>query len=92
MTKPTEWFVCPVKTQISLADAQSDLSLRWVHGSFCWFCHAAAHLFLNEVSRYSHAVEETIATGDNHFDWAEHYPVTGTCPLFSETENDGIWW
>ena len=28
MTKPT---------------AQSDLSLGWVHKSFCWFCHAAAH-------------------------------------------------
>ena len=22
---------------------QADLSLRWVHRSFCWFCHAAAH-------------------------------------------------
>ena len=21
-------------------DAQADLSLRWVHRSFCWFCHA----------------------------------------------------
>ena len=25
------------------ADAQADLSLRWVHRSFCLFCHAAAH-------------------------------------------------
>ena len=24
------------------ADAQADLSLRWVHRSFCWFCHAVA--------------------------------------------------
>ena len=23
-------------------DAQADLSLRWAHGSFCWFCHAVA--------------------------------------------------
>ena len=23
-------------------DAQADLSLCWVHMSFCWFCHAAA--------------------------------------------------
>ena len=23
------------------ADAQADLSLRWAHRSFCWFCHAA---------------------------------------------------
>ena len=27
-----------------LADTQADLSLRWTHGSFCWFCHAAAHV------------------------------------------------
>ena len=25
------------------ADAQADLSLRWVH-SLCWFCHVAAHI------------------------------------------------
>ena len=30
-----------------LADAQADLSLRWVHMPFCWFCHAAAHLFVS---------------------------------------------
>ena len=24
-------------------DAQADLSLRWVHMPFCWFCHEAAH-------------------------------------------------
>ena len=29
------------------ADAQTDLSLRWAHMSFCWFCRAAAH-FMNE--------------------------------------------
>ena len=26
------------------ADAQADLSLRWVHRSFCWSCHAVAQL------------------------------------------------
>ena len=26
------------------ADARADLSLRWAHISFCWFCHEAAHL------------------------------------------------
>ena len=26
------------------ADAQADLSLRWAHMPFCWFCHEAAHL------------------------------------------------
>ena len=24
-------------------DAKADLSLRWAHRSFCWFCRAAAH-------------------------------------------------
>ena len=28
-------------------DAQADLSLRWAHRSFCWFCHAAAQIYLN---------------------------------------------
>ena len=26
------------------ADAQADLSLRWAHLPFRWFCHEAAHL------------------------------------------------
>ena len=25
------------------ADAQADLSLRWVHMPYCWFCHEAAY-------------------------------------------------
>ena len=25
------------------AYAQADLSLPWVHRSFCWFCHAVAY-------------------------------------------------
>ena len=27
-----------------LADAQADLSFRWAHMSFCWFCCAVAHI------------------------------------------------
>ena len=27
------------------ADAQADLSLCWAHRSFCWFCHAVAHIY-----------------------------------------------
>ena len=26
------------------ADAQADLSLRWAHRPFCWFCHAVAQM------------------------------------------------
>ena len=29
------------------ADAQADLSLRWAHTPFCWFCHDAAHMTEN---------------------------------------------
>ena len=36
------------------ADAQADLSLRWVHISFCWFRHEVAHFF-------SHLVDWIIA-------------------------------
>ena len=32
------------KTLIRLADAQADLSLRWAHMPFCWFCHEAAQM------------------------------------------------
>ena len=30
----------------SLITAQADLSLRWAHMPFCWFCHEAAHIYL----------------------------------------------
>ena len=33
------------------ADAQADLSLRWAHRLFCWFCHAAAHLHFWHLHR-----------------------------------------
>ena len=29
------------------ADAQADLSLRWVQMPFCWFCHGAAQIHLH---------------------------------------------
>ena len=29
------------------ADAQADLSLHLAHMPFCWFCHAAAHMYVN---------------------------------------------
>ena len=33
------------------ADAQTDLSLRWAHMPFCWFCHVAAQLW--SASRFN---------------------------------------
>ena len=35
-----------VKTLIRLAASQADLSLRWAHMPFCWFCNEAAHIRL----------------------------------------------
>ena len=34
------------------ADAQADLSLRWAHRSFCWFCHETAHFIENSIHVY----------------------------------------
>ena len=36
-------------------DAQADLSLRWAHRSFCWFCCAAAQIiiYINSVKKNS---------------------------------------
>ena len=40
-------FSYPLSAQWRLwpdwTDAQADLSLRWAHMPFCWFCHKAAH-------------------------------------------------
>ena len=36
------------------ADAQADLSLCWVHKSFCWCCHAAAQLSLRHWNYFFH--------------------------------------
>ena len=35
--------------QTGWMDDQGDLSLRWVHRSFCWFCHEVAHIILIQV-------------------------------------------
>ena len=37
------------------ADAQADLSLRWAHRPFCWFCHKAAQRFLySDIHTWPH--------------------------------------
>ena len=32
------------KTLIRLGGCQADLSPRWAHMPFCWFCHQAVHI------------------------------------------------
>ena len=58
--KTNKMSVRPAKTQISLGIrsvwsesslraqcvAKDPSFLRWVHRSFCWFCHVAAHILL----------------------------------------------
>ena len=38
------------------ADAQADLSLRWAHMPYCWFCRDAAHITncLHTIYNYLH--------------------------------------
>ena len=38
-----------IRLDLFWANAQADLSLRWAHRSFCWFCHAAAQCCLKAV-------------------------------------------
>ena len=35
------------------ADAQADLSLRWAHMPFCWFCHVAAQMLEKHIGQLS---------------------------------------
>ena len=46
--KKSRILIYPLSAQRRLwsdwADAQADLSLRWAHMPFCWFCDDAAHL------------------------------------------------
>ena len=35
----------PIEDWSDWVDAQADLSLRWAHKSFCWFCHVGADFF-----------------------------------------------
>ena len=50
-----DWvFSYPLSAQQRLwsdwADAQAELSLRWAHMPFCWFCHALAHLLSQQLA------------------------------------------
>ena len=34
-------------------DAQAELSLRWAHMSFCWFCHEMAHIMTSSKHTFT---------------------------------------
>ena len=49
------------------ADAQADLSHRWVHMPFCWFCHKAAQFWqFSCFLRFSSSLQQSL--NGSHFD------------------------
>ena len=40
------------KTLIRRGGCPADLSLRWAHMPFCWFCHEAAHLNCTSIDYF----------------------------------------
>ena len=49
MTKPTKWLCAKRRLRLAWASAQANLSLRWAHMPFCWFCHEAVHVVNSTV-------------------------------------------
>ena len=45
--------------------AQADLSLRWAHRSFCWFCYDVAHFFTPDGGYFRASYQTTYARGLN---------------------------
>ena len=52
------FFMRTAKTLIRLGGAQADLSLRWAHMPFCWFCHVAAQIKIGQGIDYITAVNK----------------------------------
>ena len=48
------------------ADAQADLSLCWMHRSFCWFCHEVAHLIWVVSVNESVRIRKHVSKRSNH--------------------------
>ena len=47
------------------AVAQADLMLRWAHRSFCWFCHAAAQMWILIKEDLDQLNEIVVTSGHN---------------------------
>ena len=61
----------PLRTQGRLW-AQADISLRWTHKSFCWFCHEVAHIGKIETvhERHPSRYPTTVLLSDA---WTQYY-------------------
>ena len=68
------------KTLIRLDGAQADLSLRWAHRSFCWFCHSAAHMVVADAA---------VAVCSNHL-VAHCFNHVGCTPLRLPVRNPNL--
>ena len=63
-------------------DAQADLSLRWSHSSFCWFCHVAAQMYSHLLPK----VQKTLSCCYTVYfmvPWPEFPLLSGACSCFS---------
>ena len=68
-------------------DAQADLSLQIAHMSFCWFCHAVAHILECSCIDYSHASNFKGATSLFSFLLSSGYM---TCVIFLTKQESEI--
>ena len=78
----THWAHC--EALIRLDGAQADLSLRWAHRSFCWFCHEAAQVvewmcYVEHTSLFGALVSNSSALHDviasSIMDWIKYLKV-----------------
>ena len=46
-------------------DAQADLSLRWLHKSYCRFCHALAQIIVLTLCMHGNLIMTTIRVANN---------------------------
>ena len=72
------------------ADAQVDLSLRWAHMPFCWFCHDAAQLWrLFSQNKHCRKTGSRSAPACQIFPfecWEYSIRITLQCTLISLTD------
>ena len=53
IAKEPSFFHADSEDWLDWADAQADLSVRWAHMPFCWFCHEVAQMFFSVILELS---------------------------------------
>ena len=80
-------YILSAQRRLWWAYAQADLSLRWAHVPFCWFCHDAAHFTRNAVSmRNRFVVPSLIRVFAVRMKkaWVLNYPLSAQRRLWSD--------